>query len=591
MQKLFGKKPKEKDGSLVGKMVMVGAFSVRVDALVGEGPVTLLEVMQRGAFNLDDFQVFEVFQEVAMAVAHMHQCKPPLAHRTDLGAKILRVRVGSRGGGVAKGGPGRPGGRSGATRKDEEGWEAPSLPPLLLVGGTNRPPDLVPNRLPNGPPNRLPNRQMWDLFARQRIDQAVDVWALGVLLYVLAFGKLPFQGDSKLSILYGKRSSFHPQHPHHPAAVGFGDDNVDWGGPAGFDEECPAWPPGPADHPHGAQQVELFSTVGSPPPTPPPSFIVPATNGATTSAVLGGAAVALASSAAAATNAASNAPPPVAALPPPPAAAAAPPPLGAAAAPPAVVRAPSPAPARAAPAVPAAPAAAALPSSGAASPWGPGSGPPALAVEASGGARSVAAAPPPPSPLSSAASGSGAVSSASALAAAAAVEGAAAGSSAPPWESLDAGGLRSELQRLAGHNTALEGRVQHLESLVASQGALLHKLAVELQNVQQQQQHHHHHQEQQQQQHYQQQWEAAGPRHPAVAGLAAFPSTAAATPEETGDEALLAEASAEGRGAGSSGPQPGLAAFNREAWAAEPGLERPPPVEAIYPPLRYEDLA
>lgn len=28
--------------------------------------------------------------------------------------------------------------------------------------------------------------------------------ALGVLLFVLAFGKLPFQGDSKLSILFGK---------------------------------------------------------------------------------------------------------------------------------------------------------------------------------------------------------------------------------------------------------------------------------------------------------------------------------------------------------------------------------------------------
>jgi AP2-associated kinase len=46
---------------------------------------------------------------------------------------------------------------------------------------------------------------MCDLFARQRIDTGVDVWALGVLLYVLAFGKLPFQGDAKLSILYGEQ--------------------------------------------------------------------------------------------------------------------------------------------------------------------------------------------------------------------------------------------------------------------------------------------------------------------------------------------------------------------------------------------------
>lgn len=35
---------------------------------------------------------------------------------------------------------------------------------------------------------------------------ALYVQALGVLLYVLVFGKLPFDGDSKLSILFGKYS-------------------------------------------------------------------------------------------------------------------------------------------------------------------------------------------------------------------------------------------------------------------------------------------------------------------------------------------------------------------------------------------------
>lgn len=46
--------------------------------------------------------------------------------------------------------------------------------------------------------------QMWDLFARHRIDGKVDIWALGVLLYVLCYGKLPFQADAKLAILNGK---------------------------------------------------------------------------------------------------------------------------------------------------------------------------------------------------------------------------------------------------------------------------------------------------------------------------------------------------------------------------------------------------
>jgi AP2-associated kinase len=44
---------------------------------------------------------------------------------------------------------------------------------------------------------------MWDLYSRQRIDSKVDIWALGVLLYVLLFGKLPFQ-DQKLAILNGR---------------------------------------------------------------------------------------------------------------------------------------------------------------------------------------------------------------------------------------------------------------------------------------------------------------------------------------------------------------------------------------------------
>ncbi|GLI65494.1 hypothetical protein VaNZ11_009030 [Volvox africanus] len=268
MKKLFDKVGKKRDSnSLVGKVVLVGQYSVKVEALIGEGgfatiyrcvdmksghtfalkhmrlgadadaikevqreaktmarlkghpnilklhavafagpvgaetdgfmlldfcPQTLLEAMQRSSFNLDDFLVYEVFQDVVWAVAHMHKCNPPLAHR-DLKAEN-----------VLKNGEGRwvicDFGSSTARAQVYD------TPAEIAVEEENI-------RRTTTPAYRAP--EMWDLYARQRIDTAVDVWALGVLLYVLAFGKLPFQGDSKLSILYGK----YDMPPGRPAAM------------------------------------------------------------------------------------------------------------------------------------------------------------------------------------------------------------------------------------------------------------------------------------------------------------------------------------------------------------------------------------
>ncbi|KAG2493277.1 hypothetical protein HYH03_008414 [Edaphochlamys debaryana] len=258
MKKLLDKvgKRDKKDAGLVGKVVMVGQYSVRVEAIVGEGgfatiyrctdvrtgqtfalkhmrlaaepeairevqmeaktmaklkghpnilkmhavafagppgaetdgfflldfcPVTLLEVMQRNNFVLDDYLVYEVFQDVAWAVAHMHKCNPPLAHR-DL--KAENVLKNSEGRWVIC--------DFGSSTSRAQVYETQAE---IAIEEENI-------RRTTTPAYRAP--EMWDLYARQRIDTAVDVWALGVLLYVLAFGKLPFQGDSKLSILYGK---------------------------------------------------------------------------------------------------------------------------------------------------------------------------------------------------------------------------------------------------------------------------------------------------------------------------------------------------------------------------------------------------
>ena len=54
--------------------------------------------------------------------------------------------------------------------------------------------------VPSGPPALRRAPEMVDLYSKKRIDERVDVWALGVLLYYLCFFTLPFEA-LKLQIL------------------------------------------------------------------------------------------------------------------------------------------------------------------------------------------------------------------------------------------------------------------------------------------------------------------------------------------------------------------------------------------------------
>mmetsp|Transcript_16010 Transcript_16010/g.32138 ORF Transcript_16010/g.32138 Transcript_16010/m.32138 type:complete len:111 (+) Transcript_16010:309-641(+) len=44
---------------------------------------------------------------------------------------------------------------------------------------------------------------MVDLYQKKRVDDKVDVWALGVLLFTMLFGRFPFDPQFPLGILSG----------------------------------------------------------------------------------------------------------------------------------------------------------------------------------------------------------------------------------------------------------------------------------------------------------------------------------------------------------------------------------------------------
>ncbi|CAK7331813.1 unnamed protein product [Dovyalis caffra] len=142
---------------------------------------SLVNVLEsRGAGYFEEKQVLSIFRDVCNAVFAMHSQSPPIAHR-DLKAENLLLG---------------PDGLwklcdFGSTSTNHKRFEKPE------ERGVEE--DNI--RKHTTPAYRAP--EMWDLFRRDLINEKVDIWALGCLLYRICYFKSAFDGESKLQILNG----------------------------------------------------------------------------------------------------------------------------------------------------------------------------------------------------------------------------------------------------------------------------------------------------------------------------------------------------------------------------------------------------
>ncbi|XP_030965758.1 AP2-associated protein kinase 1-like [Quercus lobata] len=142
---------------------------------------SLVNVLEsRGSGFFDEKQVLSIFRDVCNAVFAMHCQSPPIAHR-DLKAENLLL--GSDG--VWKLCD------FGSTSTNHKRFEKPEE---MGIEEDNI-------RKHTTPAYRAP--EMWDLFRRELINEKVDIWALGCLLYRICYFKSAFDGESKLQILNG----------------------------------------------------------------------------------------------------------------------------------------------------------------------------------------------------------------------------------------------------------------------------------------------------------------------------------------------------------------------------------------------------
>ena len=141
-------------------------------------PGALSSVIEEG--DLADKDILPIFRQICDGVGAMHRCNPPLAHRDIKAENVLRGADGVWK--VCDFGSATTRSKAYTTKRDiadeEERIQKYSTPQYKAP-------------------------EMCDLYAGKVISEKVDVWALGVLLYLLTFRKHAFPDGNNIAIMGG----------------------------------------------------------------------------------------------------------------------------------------------------------------------------------------------------------------------------------------------------------------------------------------------------------------------------------------------------------------------------------------------------
>ncbi|KAF9960399.1 hypothetical protein BGZ72_007057 [Mortierella alpina] len=184
--------------SCMGKLEGGGYEVLILMEYCGGGPV--IDLMNRRLqHRLTEPEILKIFSNVGEAVAYMHYSDPPILHRDIKVENIL------------------------LSNNDYKLCDFGSATTNILRGD-NIPRNvkdiqLLEEEINNHTTLQYRAPEMLDLYMRRGIDEKIDIWALGVLLYKLCYYTTPFEEQGQLAILNVRYTI--PEHPvFSPALIG-----------------------------------------------------------------------------------------------------------------------------------------------------------------------------------------------------------------------------------------------------------------------------------------------------------------------------------------------------------------------------------